>query len=204
MDVRSTKDGRLVVFHDAQTVPRSGGKALPVASLTLDDLRNPSLEVHDRVASLEETLRALLGRTGVLLEMKDTGIEDRVVAAVRSMKADTRLKWLVVASFHPESVRAVLRAAPELRTALIVGRNGPGFAGRLRGWRPLAAWKSSGAHDLCVEHSLVTPALVKGVAAKEGRVFPWTVNEAADIRRVVAAGCAGVITDNPEACRGNV
>ncbi len=198
MDVRGTKDGRIVVFHD-ETAAVAGGKRVPVRSLALEDLRDPAVEASDRVPPLEEALRALLGRTGAIVEIKEPGLEEKVASILTSMKADARLSWLLVASFHREVLEGFSRRAPGIRTALVVSPKGGGIAGWLLGARPLAAFKGSGAADLMPEHSLVTTALVEGVAAAGGRVIPWTVNDAAAARRVVAAGCAGVVTDDPGA-----
>ncbi len=200
LDVRSTRDGRLVVFHDAETT-LPGGRRVRVRDATLDDLRDGSVEAHDRVTSLEEVLRALLGRTGVVVEIKEPGTEDRVVAAVRSMKADARLPWLVLASFHPEVVRSLARSAPDLRRGLVVSPRGPGFAGWLRGRMPASAWRSSGADDLLPHASLVSAGLVQRVTAQHGRVLPWTVDDAAAAARMAELGCAAVITDDVAAVR---
>ena len=197
MDVRGTADGRLVVFHDDVAL-LPGGKRVPVRKLKLEDLRDPSLEVHDRVTSFEETLRAVLGRAGVVLEIKEPGLEESVAAAIASLKAGTRLPWLLVASFHPGVLEAIARHAPGLRRGLVVSPGGPGLGGALRGRMPLRAWRSSGAHDLLPSHGTVTAAMVDAVGKKGGRVIPWTVNTPEDAARVLEAGAAGVITDRLE------
>ena len=203
LDVRGTADGRLAVVHDAQ-VRLPDGRTAAVGSVALDDLRDRNVEVNDRVPSLEEALRALLGRTGVIVEVKEPGLEERVAAALVSLKADRRLPWLLVASFHPEVLRRFARLAPGIRRALVVAPSGPGLAGRLRALMPLRSWRASGAEDLMPLHAMVTPSLVEGVARTGGRVIPWTVNELADAERVVAAGAAGVITDDLDAVRAAV
>jgi glycerophosphoryl diester phosphodiesterase len=194
MDVRLTRDGRLAVFHDADAPV--GGRRRPLRSLAYEDLRDPSLEVHDRVPTLEEAVRALLGRTGAVIEVKDADAGGKVAAALLSLKAETRLRWLLLASFHPAALRDAAAAAPGIRRALVVSPRGPGFGGWIRGRMPLGAWRSSGAEDLMPDRSLVTAALVRAVAAKGGRVLPWTVNTAREAERLLAAGCAGVITDD--------
>ena len=199
MDVRLTKDGRLAVFHDAAAA--KGGKRVPVRALAYEDLRDPTVEAHDRVPTLEEAVRALLGRTGVIVEVKEPDAGGKVASALLSLKADERLKWLVLASFHPEALRGAARSAPGIRRALVVSGNGPGFAGWLRGKMPLRAWRSSGAQDLMPERSLATRAMAAAVGARGGRVIPWTVNDADDAERLVGLGCAGVISDAPRTIR---
>jgi len=199
LDVRGTKDGRIAVIHDDAVL--RGGKRVPVRSLTLEELRDPAVEAADRVPPLEEAIRALLGRTGVIVEVKEEGLEGKVASILTSLKADTRLPWLLVASFHPSVVKGFARAAPGIRRALVVADRGPGLGGWFRGRFPLPAFRSSGADDLMPCSALVTPALVSAVGASGGRVLAWTVNDPDEAARVVEAGVEGVITDDPAAVR---
>jgi len=194
MDVRGTKDGRIAVIHDDAVV--RGGKRVPVRSLTLEELRDPAVEAADRVPPLEEAIRALLGRTGVIVEVKEEGLEGKVASILTSLKADTRLTWLLVASFHPAAVKGFARAAPGIRRALVVADRGPGIGGWIRGKLPVQAFRSSGATDLMPCSALVTPSLVESVGASDGRVLTWTVNDAEEARRVVEAGVEGIVTDD--------
>ena len=179
LDVRGTKDGRVAV-----------------RDLALEELRDPTVEALDRVVPLEEAIRALLARTGVVVEIKEPGLEDRVCQVLASLKADQRLPWLLVASFHPSVVKGVARAAPGFRRALVVSPRGPGLLGSLRGRMPLRAFRSSGAQDLMPSHETVDAALVEGVGKAKGRVIPWTVNDARRGAALAAMGCGGVITDD--------
>jgi glycerophosphoryl diester phosphodiesterase len=55
----------------------------------------------------------------------------------------------------------------------------------------------SGARDATLRHDIVTAETVAAVHERGGRVFAWTVNTRADIDRMRALGCDGVITDDP-------
>jgi glycerophosphoryl diester phosphodiesterase len=55
----------------------------------------------------------------------------------------------------------------------------------------------SGARDATLRHDIVTAETVAAVHGRGGRVFAWTVNTRADIERMRALGCDGVITDDP-------
>jgi len=202
LDVRGTKDGRIAVVHDAEVL--RGGKRVPVRSLSMEELRDPSVEAADRVPPLEEAIRALLGRTGVIVEIKEPGLEEKVAAILTSLKADVRLPWLLVGSFHPSVVKGFAAAAPGIRRALIVADRGPGIAGWFRGKFPVGAFRSSGATDLMPCAALVTPSLVSSVGDGGGRVMAWTVNDPDEAARLVEAGVEGVITDDLEAVGASI
>ncbi len=48
------------------------------------------------------------------------------------------------------------------------------------------------------EHRLVTPETLQAAHAAGLEIQVWTVNEAADMRRLLAMGVDGVMSDRPE------
>jgi glycerophosphoryl diester phosphodiesterase len=57
--------------------------------------------------------------------------------------------------------------------------------------------RRAGATALMLQHALVTPRAVARARALGAPVLAWTVDEPADLHRVVEAGVAGVITNDP-------
>jgi glycerophosphoryl diester phosphodiesterase len=86
MDVQRTKDGRLIVFHDA-TVDRMTDGTGRAADLTFDEIRTLRVGAGERVAAFEEVIR-LAASTGarILPEAKDpaltAGLARDMLAAV--------------------------------------------------------------------------------------------------------------------------
>ena len=69
-DVRLTRDGEAVVFHD-ETLERMAGLELAVADLTLGELEEVRLQGGpDRIPTLQQVLRQVAGRTMMLIELK--------------------------------------------------------------------------------------------------------------------------------------
>ena len=62
---------------------------------------------------------------------------------------------------------------------------------------PADVYTRSGARDATLRHDIVTTEAVAAVHSNGGRVYAWTVNTRADIERMRALGCDGVITDDP-------
>jgi len=95
---------------------------------------------------------------------------------------------VVVQSFDPEALREVARLAPELTLSALVERREaiePMLAGRPRILSPL--------HTL-----LGSAAELRALQARGLRVIPWTVNDPADLARLVAWGVDGLISDYPD------
>ena len=57
--------------------------------------------------------------------------------------------------------------------------------------------RRAGATAVMLQHALVTPRAVAAARALGAPVLAWTVDDPADLERVVAAGVAGVITNDP-------
>lgn len=187
LDVRGTRDGEIVVFHDP-TLRLANGSRVPLRALSRAEMSDAGPE--DRPPLLDEVLDLLAGRAEIIVEIKEAGLEERIAAILASYP---RPDALLVASFLPEVVREMARRAPQLRRALIYAptrRRGP--------TRPLQHWRASGAQDLMLQHRLIRRALVQRIAAEGGRVLPWTVNRVEHAQRVLRAGVHGIITDRPD------
>jgi glycerophosphoryl diester phosphodiesterase len=96
-----------------------------------------------------------------------------------------------IQSFDWRTLEAVAREAPEIATAYLTdGRNADpttvhAAGGRL--WSP--------------DFRTLTPARVAAACALGLKLIPWTVNDAADIERVLALGVDGIISDYPDRVR---
>src|SRR5262249_31801739 len=81
IDIRTTKDGKLVLMHDATVNRTTNGKG-KVSDLTLDETRKLDAGAWfgkpfagTRVPTLDEGLAALGNKTGVYLDAKDVAPE---------------------------------------------------------------------------------------------------------------------------------
>src|SRR5919201_2276293 len=88
-DLRASNDGVLVLMHDERVDRTTDGEGA-VAVLTLDELRRLDAGgsygprfAGERVPTLDELLSRYGGRLPLCLEVKQPGIEARLVAAVR-------------------------------------------------------------------------------------------------------------------------
>jgi len=128
LDVRQTKDGHLIVIHDA-TIDRTTDGTGAVAELTLKEIRRFSAGVRfsptyrkEKVPLLEEVFDTVDRRTGFILELKVPGCEEKVVSLILRKKLLARV---IGASFHQESVAKLREINPHLSTALITGSFSP-------------------------------------------------------------------------------
>lgn len=183
LDLHLSKDGALVVMHDAE-VDRTTDGSGPIAEKTLSELRALDAGRGERVPVFEEVLDAV--GTPLQAEIKD-------VAAARELARVMLERDLVgrveVSSFHDEAVAEIARLVPGVRTALIAGRYGPEVVGRA---------VAVGAPTLCLDIRRITLETVEHARAAGLRIIGWTVNTQEHLRLVRALELDGATTDFPE------
>jgi len=191
LDVRTTRDGFLVIHHDAE-VPGFG----PIIDRDFSDLRHQ----EPQVPTLEEAMAACAGMW-VNVEVKNAPADPDFDAG-RSRAVDSALQLaaagleerVLVSSFDWESVDVVRATCPRMATGLLVSPLAdPGTA--------MEAARDGGhlgvhLHVSAVE-SVSVETLVAAADAAGRRLVVWTVNNPLQMEELQEAGIAGIITDDP-------
>ncbi len=198
LDVKRTRDGRVVVMHDA-TVDRTArhGRGA-VRALTYAQLQAFNVGPHarpERIPTLEEVLDAVGRRLLVNIELTnyDAPTDDlpwRVARIVRQWGYPERV-W--VSSFNPVALWRFGQACPEVSVGyLTLPRRG-----NVTVYRLLARWLPHAA--LHPHRRQVDAPWVRAAFALGRRVFPYTVNAYPALRATLArAWVDGVFTDRPD------
>lgn len=207
MDVRLTRDGEVVVIHDA-LVDRTTDGSGPVSSLTLAELQRldagyrfmdpggatPFRGEGVRVPRFEEVLTAY-PRTRINVECKEPDVAAGLVEIILRHRAQDRV--LVAAA--EESSRRSARGYP-----------GPWGASkhhillfRLLHRLPGKGFYTPGADILQVPEvwrgvHIVTPSLVRAAHARNLPVQVWTVDDPVAMRRLLSWGVDGIQSDRPD------
>jgi glycerophosphoryl diester phosphodiesterase len=214
LDVRLTRDDEVVVHHDATLERTTDGRGR-VSAYTASDLAaldagfrftprdgagdgsSPFRGQGIRIPTLAEVLGRYPG-VPIIIELK----EDTERLAVRALEVVARADasaHVAMGSFGGGVLRAVRQRAPEMRTG--AGREETRWAlyrswiglpiGRPR-YREFQVPEVSGRTRV-VSRRFIQYAHRAGVA-----VNVWTVDEAADIERLLDWGVDGIISDRPD------
>lgn len=203
-DVHRAADGGVVVLHDATldrtTTGRGAVRTATRASLGSLRLRDPMGTATDEaVPSLDELLSLLAASgAGLLLEIKVDergkrypGIEEEVITLLRGRHLVPRT---VVMAFEPDTVARVRELDPALRTVLLVGFP---LARRRQAAAGVQRAAALGTWGIGLQHRLVDAEVV-AAGQRAGLVLAaWTVNEVADLRRLIGLGADILISDRP-------
>lgn len=111
LDVRLSKDGEVVVFHDSM-LQRMTGQAGSVADKTAMELNQMSLNATKHtIPTLSQVLGLVQGRVPLLIEIKSEGRAGKIEPAVYKLLSSYKGRY-AIQSFSPLSIRWFLKNAP--------------------------------------------------------------------------------------------
>ena len=171
-DVRLTADREAVICHDAT----SGGREIGVCSA--EQLNLPTL--GDVLSRYQST--AFLD-----IELKVAGLETIVVDLLHAFPP---ARGFVVSSFLP----AVLKTIHDLDSHMPIGLICETRA-------ELSRWPELPIEYVIPQYQLLGPELFAQLRGAGKKIFVWTVNAQAGMKRFSEWGVDGIISDNPKLLR---
>jgi len=82
LDVRRTKDRKLIVFHDNTLTRITNGKGV-LKNLTYNDVKNLKTKIRNqKIPLLEEAMDYITDKTQLIIHLKDEGIEKEVIGLI--------------------------------------------------------------------------------------------------------------------------
>jgi glycerophosphoryl diester phosphodiesterase len=211
-DLHMTSDGALVLMHD-EAVDRTTDGAGAIRDLTLAQLKQldaayrfsldggrtfPYRGQGASVPTLEELFQAFPDKR-IGIEIKQTPPEIAVpfCALIRRYNMQDRV---LVSSFRQANMDAFRRECPEVATSATEDEIRQFFILSTLG---LSAAYSPNYQSLQVpEYSgnihVLTPRFVAAAHSRGLAVQPWTIDEEADLRRILSLGVDGINTNYPD------
>ncbi len=203
LDVHLSRDGVVVVHHDARLERTTSGRG-PVAALTADELAR--LDAGWNFAGFRgaaggvPTFRAVLDRYPVplIVELKinDPRLAHKTIDAVRDAGAVERV---ALGSFGTRVLRAARAYEPAIRTGSSSKET------RLALYRSWAHWpvrrppyQEFQVPERSGSTRVVTPRFVRDAHEAGAKVHVWTVDDPADMHRLLDWGVDGLISDRPD------
>ncbi|MBW5483804.1 glycerophosphodiester phosphodiesterase [Streptomyces bambusae] len=183
LDLRLSKDGALVVLHDAE-VDRTTDGTGAVADLTLAELRELDAGLGEQVPVLEEVLDAVAAP--LQASVQDGATAQALAGLMLRQDLTSRME---VASAHDAVLYETARLVPGVRTVLTAGRYGEDVVDRA-----LAA----GAETVALNLRRLTLETVESAHTAGLRVTGWTVDTMDQLRLARALELDGAATGYPE------
>lgn len=192
IDVQSTRDGTIVVFHDVDLMRLAGD---PRRIQDLSDRALAEIDIGsgfgpefagERVPTLAQCLERSRGRIGVQVELKYFGYDPRLAEECVRLVRDRGMEGQVaLMSLHPRGVRQLRELAPDIP----VGYLSILSAGDLA---------RVDADFVGVPFSRATPAFMRAARRRGLPVHVWGVNRTDRMITAIERGAACLITDVPD------
>ncbi len=185
LDIHATRDGAFAVHHDP-VIPGLGA----IGTLRAADVVRHRLPNGEPVPLLPEVL-TLAEAVDLRIEVKALDVRhDAALLELLAAAPDPRR--CTVHGFDHRIVRRLGGRAPELRTGILLVA---------RVLDPVAELAASGASALWQEWSQIDEELVTAVHQSGRAVIAWTVDEPAELMRLIAMGVDAVCTNVPARAR---
>ena len=184
LDVHATIDGEIVVHHDPSVL------GLPIAQARARDLAARPLANGEPIPTLAQALD-VLGQLKVFVEVKvlDPKWDDKLLA---TLDHGPNPSGYAVHSFVVPVVRRLGQKRPTLPR---------GILSEVATRSPKQTLEDASAQTLWQERTTLDETLVKTVHGLGATIIAWTVDQPADMERLVRWGVNGICTNHPERAR---
>jgi len=199
LDVKETKDGVIVVLHDANLKRTTGVnkniwevdyeyvQTLDAGSWFSEDFAD------ERIPTLKEVIELCKGKVKMNIEIKPTGHDKNLERGVADLIKEYNLyDSCVVTSMKYSVLTKIKKLNPRIKT----GYTMTAAYGRF--------YEMQYADAFSIKHSFVTKNLVDMAHAHGKEVYVWTVNGDKDMEELTKMNVDNIITNNPVKCRVKV
>ncbi len=213
LDVHASRDGHLVVIHDETLERTTNGTGLvkekPLAELQELDAgytwsperkgeRFPYRGQGITIPTLEQVFQAFPDyRINIEIKQTEPSITESLCKLIREYNKQDQI---LVVSFHDSDIRTFRKLCPEVVTA--------GAPKEIRNFYILhrvflanlfrSATDAFQVPEYQDDLHIATKHFVKNAQSKNVQVHVWTVDEVADMQRMIDLGVNGIITDRPD------
>ncbi|MGL4736940.1 MAG: glycerophosphodiester phosphodiesterase family protein [Cellulosilyticaceae bacterium] len=192
IDVMSTVDGQVVLFHDS-TLSRIDGTNRKIKDMTLEEAKQVNNGSYfsaqfasERIPSLEEVLGLSKGKIKLNIELKPYGTADPLARQVAALiKANDMEKDVVVSSLSYEAIDDFRKELPLVSVGYIMSF---GFGDLTK----------LDVDFVSVEYSMLSKELVSAMNALGKEVHVWTINDPERAVDVARMRVDNVITDDTQ------
>lgn len=191
IDVRLTKDNKVVLFHD-NTLKRVNGSDKSIEHMTLEDVKkvdNGSYKNrkydYENIPTLEEVFKNFKGKIKFNIELKMNNKECYELAkeVSRLIKEYSMSQYVVVSSFNQLTIEKFKRDNKNIKTGYIISH-------------PMDNIEELQCDFISVKYNLLSKELVEEIHKNNKEIYAWTINDEENVRKIIKLGVENIITDD--------
>jgi len=182
LDVRKSKDGKLIIIHD-DNLKRVFGKEIQVNSAKLKELKQLT---ENKIPTLKEALQFIDKKVEkILVELKEIGYEKKVLEVIRKEKLKDRV---IIVSFHEKALFNVRKVYSKIETGLIYSKYK----------NPIDAALKLDTQYLVPFYRFTHTKNIADAHKNNLKVIVWTINTKKEAKEYIAKGVDGIASDKPD------
>ncbi|MFX1410733.1 MAG: glycerophosphodiester phosphodiesterase [Promethearchaeota archaeon] len=191
-DVHQSKDGEIVIMHDANTF-RMTGKSGIIKKMTFEELKKLEIGEGEKIPILHELIKLAKGKIALNCEVKVRGLEEKLVEILQ--KTDI-IESTIISSFKTDILLKIQNIEPKLRLATLRPRRMQWITSLVSPKGIIKAAIKNRFYAVNPRYSFVNRKLVDRAHYHNLKVFPWTVDSEKKMKKLVKIGVDGIITNN--------
>jgi glycerophosphoryl diester phosphodiesterase len=195
LDVHLSRDGHLVVIHDAELSRTTNGTGR-VADMSLEQIKRFDAGQGQRVPTLSEVIELARGRAQLYIELKGQWTPEPVA---KVLKGAEFVDQVIVCSFYPWLIQKVKYLEPASRTSMLI-RQEDRHADFVEWALAVGAdyvhpsWENASS----TPHKLLTSAMIAGIRQRGLGLIVWHEERPEELRELVKFDVDGICTDTPD------
>ena len=184
VDIRKSRDNRLYLMHDRET-GRTADRNIDIEQAESEDISRLRLKNGEPVPELTNVLALVAGKAGLNLEIKSDGAG--ALSAAHLAGSGYR-GTVLCSSFQEREVLDARRVLPGLATAGIFDAFSP---------QDVKAYRSRGYSVISLKRKTVSAELIGACHEQKVKVYVWTVDDEAEMKKFISWGVDGIYTNSP-------
>lgn len=185
-DVHQSKDGEIVIIHDSNT-HRTTGRKGSIPEMTLAEIKEFDAGEGEQIPTLDELIKIAKSKIGLQLEIKAPGMAQKIVNKLRDANL---IESTIISSLDHNELLEIQKIEPNLKLGALV----------LRMKKGKTIQKALDNHFGYIhpEFHFIKKASIDAAHEKNIKVNAWTVNTRTNMKKLMAMGIDGFITNNIE------
>jgi glycerophosphoryl diester phosphodiesterase len=188
-DSHLTKDGEIVIIHDADTFNSTGVPGL-IRDKSLEEIKKLDAGEGEQIPTLQELITIAKGKTRLQLEIKSTGLLERMVKILRK---EDLIQNSIVSCFMFDELLKLKEIEPKIKIGFLL----PAELVRSRSIkRKILKCVREDFYAIHPHFNTVSKEIVDFAHTNGLKVNVWTVNESNTMKKLIKLGVDGIITDD--------
>ena len=192
IDVFKSKTGELVVYHDPFLSRLSNSNAF-IEQISLDSIKKVELIGGFSIPTLKEIVDIIPEKIFLNIELKgkDTANETNIIIINHLNKFNLPISKFIISSFRWDELKKIRSINKDIPIAILVDS-----LHKIDDAIKLA--KQINAVALNPNNKFITRGIVNKIQSNNIKVYPYTINNPKNIKRMRSMGVDAIITDYPE------